>query len=343
MKFKKAFWALQILILYASICQAANPVVAEIASIAKAITGLLTENKIKILAITDFTDLEGNVNILGRFLAEEISISLASSEKEITIIDRNQLKKMLVEKQISQSAVIDPGIAKQIARISGAEAILTGSAYPAGSSLYVSVKAIDVNTARIFAGASTTIEKNPLIDDLIRISFKIPEIAKPVQKIPFVSQVKEAYDFVLILQEPVMDGSTMVLNFDVRNNSNQARYITVDSIRAIDDTGKIYYPSSFILGGIKARIGESGKIQSISAGKASENFDVWVRENQQIKAQITLRNISQSAKSLGFLEMTIAPVQITDQHGTYLRQEDDLSSLQFTNIPVIREKNGAKP
>ncbi|MCM8829167.1 MAG: hypothetical protein NC902_07825, partial [Candidatus Omnitrophica bacterium] len=66
MKFKKAFWALQILILYASICQAANPVVAEIASIAKAITGLLTENKIKILAITDFTDLEGNVNILGR-------------------------------------------------------------------------------------------------------------------------------------------------------------------------------------------------------------------------------------------------------------------------------------
>ncbi|MCM8764393.1 MAG: FlgO family outer membrane protein [Candidatus Omnitrophica bacterium] len=343
MKLKKTFYAFQILVLFSSICQAANPVVAEITSTAKLITESLTENKKRILAVTDFTDLEGNVNILGRFLAEEISISLASTEKDITVIDRNQLKKMLAEKNILTAGVLDPGLAKQIGKISGAEAILTGSAYPVSGSLYVSVKVIDVDTARIFAGASTTIERNQIIDELVKTSFKIPQLSQQIEKTSFAPQVREAYDFVFILQEPIMDGNTMILNIDVRNNLDQPRYLTVDSVRAIDDTGKIYYPSSFTLGGIRAYIGESGKIQSMSAGKISENCDVWMRENQQIKAQITLKNISPLAKSIGFLEMAVAPVQVMERHGTSIRLEDDLSPIQFMNISVKREKDGSKP
>ena len=323
-------------------CYAAGPVIREISSIAKTVCDSLNANKKMIVAVTDFTDLEGNVNVLGRFLAEEISISLASGEKNITIIDRNQLKKALAEKSISTTGIIDPGFAKQIGRISGAEVILTGSAYPVADSLYVSVKAIDVDTAKIFAGMSTTIERNQILDDLIKISFKIDETSKQPQKISFTPQVKEAYDFILILKESAMDGNTISLGFEVKNNLDEARFLTIDSVRAIDDTGKVYYPSSLTAGQLRAYIGESGKIQSVNRGIVSDNFDIWLRENQQIRIQITMRNISQKAKQIGFLEMTVAPVKIMDSQGTHIRLEDDLATIQFTNIPIIREKDGSK-
>lgn len=342
MALKKCLFIFQLIFLIVSISYAGNTVIPEIPSIAKTIYDSLEINKKKIVAITDFTDLEGNINPLGRFLAEEISISLTSSGKEISIIDRNQIKKMLADKGISTTGVIDPGFAKQIGKFSGAEVIITGSAYPVSDSLYLSVKVIDVETARIFAGTSTTIKRSQVIDELISVSFKIPEIVQPtVQKTSFTPQVKESYDFVFILKEAKMSENTMTLNFEIKNNSEQARYLTIDSIKAIDDNGRIYYPSSLVVGQSRAYIGNSGKIQSVNKGIVSENFDVWLERYQQIKAQITLRNISTRAKTIGFLEMTVASVNIMDNLGTFMRLEDDLSSIQFTNIPVIRERDGS--
>ncbi|MCX7705613.1 MAG: FlgO family outer membrane protein [bacterium] len=318
---------------------AASNTVPEISNLANTIAESLVINNKKIVAVADFTDLEGNVNVLGRFIAEEFSITLASQRKDITVIDRNQLKKMLGEKNITVTGVIDPGFAKQIGNLTGAEVILTGSTYPASNGIYVSVKMIDVNSARIFGGTSITIARNQIIDDLIKVSFKIPELTPQTQKQVFSPQVKETYDFIFILNQVVMDGNTMILNLEIKNNFNEARYLTVDSIKGIDDTGRVYYPSNFIAGPIKASISDTGKIQS-SSGEPSDNFDVPFREYQQVKAQITLKNISQKAKSLGILEITVAPVNIVNRLGTFLRQEAELSTIQFTNIPVSREKNG---
>lgn len=313
----------------------AGSIVPEITNLATTITDSLTANNKKIVAVADFTDLEGNVNILGRFIAEEVSIQLASSGKNISIIDRNQLKRLLAEKNISTTGVIDPNLSKQIGDISGAEAILTGSAYPTGGSLYVSVKIIDVATARIFAGASITVARNEVIDELIKTSFKIPETTRQAQKPTFSPQVKEASNFIFILEEVTMDGNTMNLGFTVKNSFKEPRYLTVNTIKGIDDTGRIYYPSGFSIGQNRARIGDEGKIMSAN----SENFDVYLTEYQQIKAKLTIRNISTKASVIGTLEMTVAPVNIMDKQTTFIRLEDDLSTIQFTNIPVLRNKD----
>jgi hypothetical protein len=37
--------------------------------------------------------------------------------------------------------------------------------------------------------------------------------------------------------------------------------------------------------------------------------------------------------------MTIAPVTIMDSRGTFMRLEDDPSTIQFTNLPVKRKGN----
>lgn len=318
---------------------ATGSVIPEITNLATTVSESVVANNKKIVAVTDFTDLEGNVNLLGRFIAEEVSIVLASQKKNITVIDRNQLKKMLGEKNISTTGVIDPGFAKQIGSISGAEVILTGTAYPVTGGLYISVKLIDINSARIFGGESITVARSQAIEDLIKISFNIQEPAQKVQKVAFTPQIKEASDFIFILKEAVMDGNTMILNLEIKNNINEVRYLNVDSMKAIDDNGRIYYPSSFSVGPIRASIGDAGKIQSTSGGKISENFDVRFREYQQIKAQITLRNISPVSKLIGVFEMAVAVVNIADNLGTFLRQEDELSKVQFTNITVLREKN----
>jgi len=312
-------------------------IINELNSVIATISDSLSINNKKIVAVTDFTDLEGNVNPLGRFIAEEISIGLTSTGKQLTIIDRNQLKKILAEKNVSVSGIIDPSLAKQIGQISGAEVILTGSVYPVSGSVYLSAKIIDVSTARIFGGTSLMLAKNQILDDLVQISFKTSEITVTPQQTPaFLPQVKEAANFIFILKEIQMDNNAMVLNLEIKNNIDQGRYLTIKSFRAIDDSGREYFPSSFTISGAKAYIGESGKIQSIVRGTISDNFDIWLRDYQQVKAQIVIRNISPKAKSIGISEMVIAPVNVTDSHGTFMRLEDDTSTIQFTNLQVIR-------
>ena len=58
--------------------------------------------------MVDFTDLQGNVTELGRFLAEELSITLSESEKGFEIVDRTHLKAILQENKLSTTGLMDP-------------------------------------------------------------------------------------------------------------------------------------------------------------------------------------------------------------------------------------------
>lgn len=55
----------------------------------------------KTIAVVDFTDLQGNVTELGRFLAEEFSAALVNTGKGFEVIDRVHLKSILKEHKLS--------------------------------------------------------------------------------------------------------------------------------------------------------------------------------------------------------------------------------------------------
>ncbi|MGB9643122.1 MAG: FlgO family outer membrane protein [Candidatus Ratteibacteria bacterium] len=339
---KKRISVAIIVILYSIMPVSGASVINEINTVVATISDSIAANNKKIVAVTDFTDLEGNVNVLGRFIAEEISLGLASTGKQFAVVDRNQIKKALAEKNISIAGVIDPSFAKQIGQISGAEVILTGSVYPFSDSVYLSAKIIDVSTARIIGGTSMMLSKNQILDDLVQISFKTSDVKGSTQEIPIFSpQVKEAANYILILKDIAMNDNSVILNLEIKNNFDQGRYLTVKSIRAIDDSGREYFPSSFTIAGTTAYIGDAGKIQSVIRGAISENFDVWLHEYQQVKAQIVIKNILSKSKTIGILEMVIAPVNIMNSHGTFMRLEDDPSTIQFSNLSIIR-KNAIK-
>ena len=54
----------------------------------------------KSVAVVDFTDLQGNVTELGRYLAEQMSVALALTDQGIEVIDRNHLKAILQENKL---------------------------------------------------------------------------------------------------------------------------------------------------------------------------------------------------------------------------------------------------
>jgi TolB-like protein len=121
----------------------------------------------KRIAVVDFTDLQGNVTELGRFLAEEFSVALVGAGKGFEIIDRVHLKSILAEHKLALTGVIDPKTARELGKIAGVDAIVTGSITPFGDNIRVSFKVLDTETAMIIAASSGNIARTAAINELL--------------------------------------------------------------------------------------------------------------------------------------------------------------------------------
>jgi TolB-like protein len=119
------------------------------------------------VAVVDFTDLQGNVTELGRFIAEELSINLARSEKQFEVIDRTHLKSLLEEHKFNMSGLVDPQTAKKLGKIAGVDAIVTGKLTPFGDNVRVSCTVISTATAKTLAAGKTSIAKTRTIEQLL--------------------------------------------------------------------------------------------------------------------------------------------------------------------------------
>jgi len=127
----------------------------------------ITNSGKKSVAVVDFTDLQGNVTELGRFLAEELSVSLAEDAKGFSVIDRTHLKAILQEHKLAANGLIDPETAMKLGEITGVQALVTGSIVPLGDNVWLSVKVLDPATAAMIAAASTQVPKTQAVADLL--------------------------------------------------------------------------------------------------------------------------------------------------------------------------------
>jgi len=121
----------------------------------------------KTVAVIDFTDLQGNVTELGRFLAEEVSVNLVGDAKGYEVIERNQLKVILQEHRLSATGLIDPQTAKKLGQFAGVDALVTGTITPFGDTVRISTKVLDTQTAKMFGAATFDIPKTKAIEELL--------------------------------------------------------------------------------------------------------------------------------------------------------------------------------
>jgi TolB-like protein len=100
--------------------------------------------KIKV-AVIEFQSLndEAQRDNLGKIVSEILTTSFVNSES-FKIIEREQLQKVTKEFELSQTGIIDTSSAKQIGKILGADAIVTGAVIMLGRRLRLDARIIDV-------------------------------------------------------------------------------------------------------------------------------------------------------------------------------------------------------
>ena len=133
----------------------------EFSALAETLTGQVKEAGKKKLSVVDFTDLQGNFNELGRFVAEELTIKMISHRKEFSMVDRSNLKRILAEHKLSMSGLINPENAKKLGQISGVDAIVIGNVVPLADSVELTAKIIATDTAEIIGAGKARISSGP--------------------------------------------------------------------------------------------------------------------------------------------------------------------------------------
>jgi TolB-like protein len=129
----------------------------EIKSLSTSMAETIDKAGKKTIAVVDFIDLQGNVTELGRLLAEEFSVALASYGKGFEVIDRTHLNTILKEHKLADTGVIDPATAKKLGQVAGVDALITGTITPLEDNIRILVKILDTATAKVIGASSGNI------------------------------------------------------------------------------------------------------------------------------------------------------------------------------------------
>jgi len=210
------------------------------------------------VAVVDFTNIEGNVTALGRFIAEEFSVALAESGKEFQVVDRTHLKSIIKEHKLSKTGLIDPDTARQLGKIAGVEALITGSLTPFGDSVRLVVKVLNTETAAIIGSKRGNIPKTNAIAALIErdISSGGQPTPKPTKGPEEGERVIKAKGFTFELVSCKRQGGSVQCEFFVTNSADKRLILFgggAEQSRLFDNLGSAYLASGVSLANCSSR------------------------------------------------------------------------------------------
>jgi hypothetical protein len=204
----------------------------------------------KRVAVVDFTDLQGNVTELGRFLAEELSVGLAAAATTFEVIDRGHLESLLAEHRLSSRGLTDSQTALRL-KVAGVQGLLTGTVIPLGDSVRLTLKVLDVETARISAPTELDVPKTPAIQALIERG--VDPTDGPLTMVPGASQSvlhrrQVVHNVAFDLKGCRSTGGRAVCNLAVTSLENDGGLYICGS-RAMDDDGSELATDEVVIGG----------------------------------------------------------------------------------------------
>lgn len=215
------------------------------------------------VAVVDFTDLDGNVTKLGRFLAEEFSAAVVEADTGLEVINRTHLKVIMVENKLAGTGVIDPSTALRLGQITGVQVLITGTMTDMGESIRIVVTALDSNTARIIRAVRGEIPKTQAITQLLNVEVAAGSTAvkgpdRSRKKAPAgVKYGADGYSF--IFDRCVRAGTRVTCHFQVTNEKEDrifytfAGYGNAPNITGLfDDLGNEYTATQAVLGKIQS-------------------------------------------------------------------------------------------
>ncbi len=129
----------------------------ELSTIAKKLVMQLEQKSLKRIAITEFVTLSGERTGATKFLTDQLTINLVSEAKRFDVIDRANIDSLLQEHKLSQTGLLDQDTVRKLGKFAGVDAVLVGVATQRSSSVNLSIKVLDVETAAIRAALSINI------------------------------------------------------------------------------------------------------------------------------------------------------------------------------------------
>ena len=251
-------------------------------------TKVTAKNKTTI-AVVEFADLDGHVTNFGRFLSEELITRLYETQK-FKVIERQLLNQVIKEQKLTLSGIVDPGSAKQLGRVLGVDAIVSGSISDLTKTVRVNARLISTETGEIFAVAATEFVKDQTVMDLMtardqqttpgsRDSASSPKPAK---------QTVKASLYTFDLDDCRLSGTTIVCDLTITNN----------------DSDRMFSYDNLVGGaGLIDNLGGTYMATSIRIANRNGFDDAIIVANVPTKSRIVFDNASSQATKIASLKM----------------------------------------
>ena len=242
------------------------------------------------IAVVEFADLEGHVTNFGRFMAEELITRLHETEK-FKVIERQLLNQVIKEQKLTLSGIVDPASAKQLGRVLGVDAIVSGSITDLGKTLRVNARLISTETGEIFAVAAKEFVKDQTVIDLLSSRTQPANSTSSTGDSSASRKPKQTLKASLYsfdLEDCRLSGSTIVCDLTITNNDNDRLFSydhLVGGAAMTDDLGGIYRATSI---GIANRNGFD---------------DAVILKNVPTKSRIVFDNVSPQTTKIASLRM----------------------------------------
>ncbi len=145
---------------------------AELSRVGTEIASCLETGSTLRIGTMDFTDLQGQANELGRWIAEELSTELVvlSRQHGFEVIDRGHLSTILEEHKLSSSGLVSAETTKQLGEFAGLDIIITGNVLTLEKRIRMTVKALSTETASITCASRGDLPRTMAIDEMLAIA-----------------------------------------------------------------------------------------------------------------------------------------------------------------------------
>ncbi|MCD4818003.1 MAG: CsgG/HfaB family protein [Candidatus Cloacimonetes bacterium] len=201
------------------------------------VNSLSQENKSKI-AVMEFSDLNGNITEFGKYLAEELTTRLFMT-KHFVVVERQKINEIMKEQKLGISGLIDDESAISLGKIFGVDAITSGSITDLGEMIKINARLISTETGEIFSVASVKIEKDNVIENMMK-KFTVEKNEPNDERIEkFVILKKSKF---LSDKNPVFTTSFTISN--KQKIKNISIKMDLKGVVLCDNSGKPYYKKS---------------------------------------------------------------------------------------------------
>lgn len=126
----------------------------------------LIQNDKKYVAVSEFTDIAGNITDIGKLIADEIITRLILSGK-IKVVDRKHFNKILKDNRLPLSKALDPVHGKTLHNLLDIDTIITGTMVDMGARIKINAHLCDSVSGSIFGAAIVESQIDNTIRNLI--------------------------------------------------------------------------------------------------------------------------------------------------------------------------------